>query len=124
METAENVQEFLDILSEELLERADIDYRVMQAMKQQECPLRPDLMCWDTPYYTHKARTQLLDVVNSDLSPYFSLGACMEGLNMLCQELYGITLQHEEMLPGDYICVVNKVAQQTVLFWNPRDNYD
>lgn len=57
-------------------------------------------MCWDTPYFTHKAKTQLLNVANTDFSPYFSLGGCMEGLNMLCQELYGISLKSEEMLPG------------------------
>lgn len=64
-------------------------------------------MCWDTPYFTHKAKTQLLNVATSDFNPYFSLGACMEGLNMLCQELYGITLQPEDMLPGKTSCQSN-----------------
>lgn len=102
MESSANVREFLDILSDNLHDRAKMDFDVMLKMKKQETPYLNELMCWDTPYFTHKARTQMLNVANSDFSPYFSLGACMEGLNMLCQELYGITLKYEEMLPGYY----------------------
>ncbi|XP_045538186.1 mitochondrial intermediate peptidase [Papilio machaon] len=101
MENAANVREFLDILSDNLYDRAKMDFDTMLSMKKKETPYQDSLMCWDTPYYTHKAKTQLLNVANSDFSPYFSLGGCMEGLNMLCQELYGITLKSEEMLPGE-----------------------
>ncbi|XP_072939851.1 mitochondrial intermediate peptidase [Epargyreus clarus] len=101
METATNVGKFLDILSDNLHDRANIDFESMLKMKRIETPYQDKLMCWDTPYFTHKAKTQLLNVANSDFSPYFSLGGCMEGLNMLCQELYGITLKSEEMLPGE-----------------------
>ncbi|RVE42298.1 hypothetical protein evm_013063 [Chilo suppressalis] len=101
METASNVRQFLDILSDNLYDRANMDFEAMLKMKRQETPYQDQLMCWDTPYFTHKAKTQLLNVANSDFSPYFSLGGCMEGLNMLCQELYGISLNSEEMLPGE-----------------------
>ncbi|XP_059050987.1 mitochondrial intermediate peptidase [Achroia grisella] len=101
METAPNVRQFLDILSNHLHDRANIDFDAMLKMKKHESPYQDQLMCWDTPYFTHKAKTQLLNVANSDFSPYFSLGGCMEGLNMLCQELYGISLKSQEMLPGE-----------------------
>ncbi|XP_045781249.1 mitochondrial intermediate peptidase [Maniola jurtina] len=101
METSSNVRQFLDILSDNLHDRANIDFEAMAGMKRKETPYQKSLMCWDTPYFTHKAKTQLLNVASSDFNPYFSLGACMEGLNMLCQELYGITLQSEQMLPGE-----------------------
>ncbi|CAF4875243.1 unnamed protein product [Pieris macdunnoughi] len=101
METSTNVREFLDILSDNLHDRANVDFEAMAKMKRQESPYQNSLMCWDTPYFTHKAKTQLLNVANTDFSPYFSLGGCMEGLNMLCQELYGISLKSEEMLPGE-----------------------
>ncbi|XP_047984865.1 LOW QUALITY PROTEIN: mitochondrial intermediate peptidase [Leguminivora glycinivorella] len=101
METASNVRQFLDILSDNLYDRAKLDFDAMLKMKKKETPYLDTLSCWDTPYFTHKAKTQLLNVANSDFSPYFSLGGCMEGLNMLCQELYGISLQSEEMLPGE-----------------------
>ncbi|XP_061709331.1 mitochondrial intermediate peptidase [Cydia pomonella] len=101
METSANVRQFLDILSDNLYDRARSDFDAMLKMKKKETPYLDTLSCWDTPYFTHKAKTQLLNVANSDFSPYFSLGGCMEGLNMLCQELYGISLQSEEMLPGE-----------------------
>lgn len=101
METAANVKQFLDVLSNKLHDRARIDFDSMLRMKKLETPYQSSLSCWDTPYFTHKAKTQLLNVHNSDFSPYFSLGGCMEGLNMLCQELYGISLKPEEMLPGE-----------------------
>ncbi|KAM3967653.1 LOW QUALITY PROTEIN: mitochondrial intermediate peptidase [Aphomia sociella] len=101
METAPNVRQFLDILSDNLHDRAKMDFDAMLKMKKQESSYQDTLMCWDTPYFTHKAKTQLLSVANSDYSPYFSLGGCMEGLNMLCQELYGISLKSQEMLPGE-----------------------
>lgn len=102
METTSNVRQFLDILSDNLHDRARLDFDAMLNMKRKETPYQDSLMCWDTPYFTHKAKTQLLNVANSDFSPYFSLGGCMEGLNMLCQELYGISLISEEMLPGEF----------------------
>ncbi|KAH9628413.1 hypothetical protein HF086_015943 [Spodoptera exigua] len=101
METAANVRQFLDILSDNLYDRAKMDFDAMLQMKMKETPYLNSLMCWDTPYFTQKAKTQLLNVANSDFSPYFSLGGCMEGLNMLCEELYGISLKSEEMLPGE-----------------------
>jgi len=33
--------------------------------------------------------------------PYFSLGACMDGLNLLCQTLYNIELIPEEIQSGE-----------------------
>ncbi|KAG7310386.1 hypothetical protein JYU34_003159 [Plutella xylostella] len=100
METASNVRQFLDTLSHNLHDRAQVDFDQMLAMKRTESH-QDSLQCWDTPYFTHKAKTQLLNVANSDFSPYFSLGGCMEGLNMLCQELYGISLKPEEMMAGE-----------------------
>ncbi|XP_048489298.1 mitochondrial intermediate peptidase [Plutella xylostella] len=100
METSSNVRQFLDTLSHNLHDRAQVDFDQMLAMKKTECH-QDSLQCWDTPYFTHKAKTQLLNVANSDFSPYFSLGGCMEGLNMLCQELYGISLKPEEMMAGE-----------------------
>ncbi|XP_041975580.1 mitochondrial intermediate peptidase [Aricia agestis] len=101
METATNVQRFLDRLADNLHDRARADFDAMLQMKRKETPYQDALMCWDTPYFTHKARASLLGAAASEHAPYFSLGACMEGLNMICQELYDITLQSEEMLPGE-----------------------
>lgn len=59
------------------------------------------LEAWDTPYYTSKLKKKCLEVSSSDFLPYFSLGACMDGLNLIMKSLFGITLQNSEMLPGE-----------------------
>lgn len=60
------------------------------------------LACWDTPYFTSKLKRKYLQVSPTEFSPYFSLGACMEGLNILMQSLYGIKLENVETMPGNY----------------------
>ena len=42
-----------------------------------------------------------LEVDNSELAPYFSLGNCVEGLNMLFNSLYGVKLEHQQPLYGE-----------------------
>jgi intermediate peptidase len=56
---------------------------------------------WDPPYYTLEARKSLFKTSRADFLPYFSLGACMEGLNLLTQNLYNIELVQDEILPGE-----------------------
>lgn len=57
---------------------------------------------WDTPYFTGLARRQIMQ--SDDLSPYFSLGTCMDGLDMIFQNLYGIRLQLCPLKPGEAWC--------------------
>lgn len=58
-------------------------------------------MPWDTAYLCTKARTAWLGASNEECAPYFSLGACMEGLNLLTQALYGVRLMHQPTLAGE-----------------------
>lgn len=37
----------------------------------------------------------------AEFSPYFSLGACMEGISLLTNHLYGITLENENIAAGE-----------------------
>jgi len=60
-----------------------------------------NLALWDTPYYTYKVKRDWLQVDNSEFTPYFSLGTCMEGLNNLMNNLYSINLVNDEMAPGE-----------------------
>lgn len=55
---------------------------------------------WDTPYFTGLARRQVTGY-SDDLAAYFSLGACMEGLDMLFHALYGIRLRLCPLKPGE-----------------------
>lgn len=101
IETPEMVMEFLNGLSDGLKKRAEKDFDVMTAMKHFEYKFSGPLATWDTPYYTKKAKKRMFNVQSSEYSPYFSLGACMEGLNNLFVKLYGISLVVTEIMPGE-----------------------
>ncbi|KAL5005339.1 hypothetical protein ScPMuIL_018795 [Solemya velum] len=59
------------------------------------------VMPWDPPYYTALGRHKIFGVNNNDVTPYLSLGCCMEGLNTLFKHLYNVTLQKLEVQPGE-----------------------
>lgn len=101
VETPEAVNDFLNILNNQLKDKTLKDFDEMYKMKKFESPLLIDqgLMPWDTTYYTLKAKKSLLNTTNNDFLPYFSLGSCMDGLNILTQSLYGI---HFETVSVDY----------------------
>ena len=60
-----------------------------------------EIMPWDTTYFTTKARNSWLQLSTTDYSPYFSLGACMDGINIITQALYGVRLEAEPILKGE-----------------------
>ncbi|XP_055608421.1 mitochondrial intermediate peptidase [Uranotaenia lowii] len=101
VETPEMVNEFLCTLNEQLRPRAEKDFALMQKMKNVESSVSTPLASWDTPYFTSTLKKQCLQASASEFSPYFSLGACMEGLNLLMNSLYGITLKNTELEPGE-----------------------
>lgn len=101
VDTADDVRDFLTALSDSLRARAERDFAAMAATKRAECPQRPELACWDAAHYAHRARRELLGADGAEATPYFSLGACMEGLAEMCRELYGVTLEPEELAPGE-----------------------
>ncbi|XP_055688290.1 mitochondrial intermediate peptidase [Lutzomyia longipalpis] len=101
VEKPDTVREFLEILTEGLRPRAEEDFRQMAQMKRQENQMSTELAAWDTPYYTAKLKKELLQVNAKEFAPYFSLGACMEGLNTVTTSLYGIHLENTEMQPGE-----------------------
>ncbi|XP_054723694.1 mitochondrial intermediate peptidase-like [Uloborus diversus] len=99
--TPEFVHEFLKLLSEKLKPKAESDYNVMLNLKQEINKNSKSLMPWDVPYLMSEARHQKFDVKSSDYSPYFSLGACMDGLNYIFNSLYQVTLNVEDVQDGE-----------------------
>lgn len=63
--------------------------------------LLQDLAPWDVPYFTGQARQSKFSMSGGDLAPYFSLGAVMDGLSSLLQNLYNVSLKVQEPLPGE-----------------------
>lgn len=98
------VMDFLNALSERLRPYAESDFEVMNRMKKAETPAFGSVAMWDVPYFTHKLKKERFKVTGLDYSPYFSLGACMEGLNNLFYNLYKINLVRVDLSVGESWC--------------------
>ncbi|KAK9730095.1 Peptidase family M3 [Popillia japonica] len=101
MQNPSAVMEFLTKLSNNIKDKAELDFYVMNVMKQNEHSDIGKLAPWDVPYYTQKIKREKFKVTSSEYSPYFSLGVCMEGLSNIFSSLYGITLQDVPLKPGE-----------------------
>ncbi|XP_060090775.1 mitochondrial intermediate peptidase [Heteronotia binoei] len=109
--TPENVMQFLVKLSDKLFKRTLDDFRMMNDMKMKLNPMKSELMPWDHPYYSGVLRAERYNIEPSLYCPFFSLGACMEGLNILFSKLLGITLYAEQPEKGEVWCEdVRKLA--------------
>ncbi|XP_015197260.1 mitochondrial intermediate peptidase isoform X2 [Lepisosteus oculatus] len=109
--TPETVTEFLELLSEKLSDRAAKDFEMMKDMKTKLNPRNADLMPWDHPYYSGVLRAERYNIEPGLYSPFFSLGACMEGLNSLFSQLLGVSFQTEQPEKGEVWCEdVRKLA--------------
>ncbi|OAD56054.1 Mitochondrial intermediate peptidase [Eufriesea mexicana] len=111
VETPEVIYEFLNILNDNLKLKARQDFNEMQKMKDVESPIKQEIMPWDTAYFTAKAKKNWLNMTITEFAPYFSLGACMDGINILIQALYGIRLEYVPVLSGEvWANNVHKIA--------------
>ncbi|XP_043671973.1 mitochondrial intermediate peptidase [Vespula pensylvanica] len=101
VQTPEAVNDFLNILNDNLRIKAMQDFQEMQEMKNTQSSIKQDLMPWDTAYFISIAKKTWLNTSTNDFAPYFSLGSCMDGLNYLVQALYGIRLESVPVLHGE-----------------------
>uniref|UniRef100_A0A8C9E0J2 Mitochondrial intermediate peptidase n=1 Tax=Phocoena sinus TaxID=42100 RepID=A0A8C9E0J2_PHOSS len=97
----ETVMQFLEKLSDKLSERTMKDFEMIRGMKMKLNPQNSELMPWDPPYYSGVIRAERYDSEPSSYCPFFSLGACMEGLNTLFNRLLGISLCVEQPAEGE-----------------------
>uniref|UniRef100_A0A8C9Q6C7 Mitochondrial intermediate peptidase n=1 Tax=Spermophilus dauricus TaxID=99837 RepID=A0A8C9Q6C7_SPEDA len=87
------------------------DFEMMRQMKMKLNPQNSELMPWDPPYYSGVIRAERYNIEPSLYCPFFSLGACMEGLNILFNKLLGISLYAEQPAKGEVWCEdVRKLA--------------
>uniref|UniRef100_A0A8C6RGR7 Mitochondrial intermediate peptidase n=1 Tax=Nannospalax galili TaxID=1026970 RepID=A0A8C6RGR7_NANGA len=107
----ETVMQFLEKLSDKLSERTIKDFEMMRRMKMKLNPQNSELMPWDPPYYSGVIRAERYNIEPSLYCPFFSLGACMEGLNILFNKLLGVSLYVEQPAKGEVWCdAVRKLA--------------
>ncbi|EDO43059.1 predicted protein, partial [Nematostella vectensis] len=102
VKTPKNVMNFLVQASQKLKKPAEKELRILESIKKMESGKKQiKIMPWDFQYYTGLAKTQALKLNSLSLSAYFPLGSCMEGLNFIFQNIYGITLEPEDASPGE-----------------------
>ncbi|XP_051766265.1 mitochondrial intermediate peptidase [Ctenopharyngodon idella] len=97
----ENVMKFLKLLTEKLSDRTSKDFMMMKEMKKKTHSTNPEVMPWDHAYLSGAIRTEKFNIDPSVYSPYFSLGACMEGLNHLFTQLLGVSFQTVQPKMGE-----------------------
>ena len=98
----ENVMDFLKLASQMLQKPARKELELLVKLKQQHTANPQScIMPWDLHYYSGIAKSQALRLSLASLASYFPLGACMEGLNHLFKNLYGISLKAEDPAPGE-----------------------
>lgn len=104
-ETPDNVWKFLESVADDFRKGAAKEYEIMRKLKLERKKLQPanvrndEIMPWDPSYFTNTCRRKLYD--EEDISNYFSLGVCIEGLNMLFQSLFDVTLENIQPEPGE-----------------------
>ncbi|KAG5884744.1 hypothetical protein JTB14_029225 [Gonioctena quinquepunctata] len=97
----DQVIQFLERLSKDIWAKSENDFHHMSKMKSLENPSVGPVQAWDIPYFTNKAKKEWFNVSSKEYSPYFSLGACMDGLNLLFESLYDVQLVNTEVSPGE-----------------------
>ncbi|CAJ1065767.1 mitochondrial intermediate peptidase-like [Xyrichtys novacula] len=99
--TPETVMNFLQLLTDKLSDRTAKDFEMMRNMKKKVNPRGSDLMPWDHPFLSGVLRAERYNIEPSLYSPYFSLVSCMDGLNNLFSQLYGVSLMSEQPAAGE-----------------------
>ncbi|XP_059187911.1 mitochondrial intermediate peptidase-like [Centropristis striata] len=99
--TPETVMSFLQLLTDKLSDRTAKDFQMMKGMKTKLNPRNSELMPWDHPYLSGVLRAERYNIEPSLYTPYLSLGSCMEGLNNLFSQLYGVSLMSEYPSAGE-----------------------
>lgn len=101
--TPEVVNEFLNILNEKLRDPAAQDYNQMLSLKLNDNlgAGSKQLNAWDVPYYSANFKRNLYNEKLMQCLPYFSLGVCMDGLNIIFEELYGVRMVVHECTNGE-----------------------
>uniref|UniRef100_A0A5K3FQN0 Peptidase_M3 domain-containing protein n=1 Tax=Mesocestoides corti TaxID=53468 RepID=A0A5K3FQN0_MESCO len=94
-ESPERVERFLKKVSYLL---SPIATGTARSQLIKDLPNMDRLRPWDIPFLIHSGQ-QWIDT--ESLLPFFSLGACMEGVNQLSDCLFGLRLQVEPALPGE-----------------------
>lgn len=115
------VSDFLNILNERVLSLAQCDYDQMLDLKKKNNPSATRLNAWDVPYYSLNYKRGIYNESVLQCLPYFSIGVCMDGLNMIFQKLYGVRMQVDNCTSGELwhndvikLAIVDEQTNETI----------
>lgn len=115
--TPEVVNDFLNILNEKVRKLAAKDYEQMLSLKPKEKPSET-LKAWDLPYYSANYKRFIYNENVLQCLPYFSVGACMDGLNIIFNELYRVKMQVDTVISGELwhedvikLCIIDEESK-------------
>eukprot|EP00111_Clytia_hemisphaerica_P016856 TCONS_00049978-protein len=97
----EIVDSFLTKTLDMLTEPMSKEISLLSEYKSKHDGLGTGIKAWDLRYYTNLVTTQMYNLSSSSLREYFSVGSCMEGLNLVFSSLFGVTLKVVQAAPGE-----------------------
>ena len=101
IETPEAVLTFLDECSKSVRDKAQHDFDVMRAFKKSALKSDAPLQHWDVPIISNRIKKSAFNLDKTEYMNYFSLGSCMEGLNLILNHLYNVNLEVVKLEPGE-----------------------
>ena len=103
VQTPENAMEFLKFAANMLQGPATKEIEILTKLKRDMTnnPNLKGIMPWDLHFYSGLAKYQSAKLSTTTVSAYFPLGACMEGLSFLFQNLFGISLELQHPAEGE-----------------------
>ena len=113
-QTPQAVSIFLEQMSQRVRKGAQQEYATLLDAKRkvQGNPNENQLHPWDIPYYTGLLKSTSHGFDSSTLAPYFTIQNCIEGMQTLCQGLFGMELEEQSIdSPAEVWCpTVKKLA--------------
>ena len=100
-DTPQAVQKFLDLLAEGIREPAGRDYSQMNLLKRQSKSFSGQVFPWDVPYFAAAFKQTKYSQQVTACAPYFTLGSCLGGLDMICRTLFDIQLNVTPAAAGE-----------------------
>ncbi|XP_052197196.1 mitochondrial intermediate peptidase, mitochondrial isoform X2 [Diospyros lotus] len=98
----EVVMSFLLEMSEIVRPKADEEFKKIWDFKRERSgQINAELEAWDEAYFTGLMKTSAYSLDSSVVASYFPLLQCIEGLKVLVQLLFGVTLCNIPLAPGE-----------------------
>ncbi len=101
MNTPDKVVDFLEKCSKAIFSKAEADFNIIRSFKKKQLKSDQDLQQWDVPYLTSLIKKKTFNLNKAHYCNYFSLGSCIEGLNLIVKSLYNVTLEATSFEPGE-----------------------